>query len=341
MYSDRVTKGLADVAAFAGVSVATVRRVLTGQPGVAAKTKAAVLTALDVLGLERPTPYRGPAGGLVGLVVPDLRNPIFPALVEEVSIGLVKRGLVTVLCTRTADGVSESNYIDLLLRCEVAGMVFIGASYADAGPEQGKELREREIPLVLINSADENEGAPRVSVDDEAAAERALNHLASLGHERIGLILGPDGHVPSSRKLRAYARHMRASIDDQSWHDLVVHVPFTMEDGGAAITRLLARGVTGVVCASDALALGAIRMARRRGLAVPGDLSVTGFDDGPYMSVVEVPLTTIRQPVRAMGAAAVKLLDAQINGLPVPGDELLLEPELIVRGSTGPCRPSA
>jgi DNA-binding LacI/PurR family transcriptional regulator len=334
-----VTKGLADVAAFAGVSVATVRRVLADQPGVAAKTKASVLTALDVLGLERPAPYRSSKGGLVGLVVPDLQNPIFPALVEAVSIGLVKRGLVTVLCTRTADGVSESNYIDLLLRCEVAGMVFIGASYADAGPEQGKELRERGIPLVLINSADENEGTARVSVDDEAAAERALDHLASLGHERIGMILGPEGHVPSARKLRAYVRHMRALRDDQSWRDLVMHVSFSMEDGGAAMTRLLARGVTGVVCASDALALGAIHTARRRGLSVPGDVSVTGFDDGPYMSVVEVPLTTIRQPVRALGDAAVKLLDAQINGLPVPAEELLLNPELIVRESTG-ARPS-
>ena len=103
------------------------------------------------------------------------------------------------------------------------------------------------------------------------------------------------------------------------------------------MTRLLARGVTGVVCASDALALGAIRTARRRGLSVPGDVSVTGFDDGPYMSVVEVPLTTIRQPVRALGAAAVKLLDAQINSLPVPAEELLLDPELIVRESTGAC----
>jgi DNA-binding LacI/PurR family transcriptional regulator len=87
-----------------------------------------------------------------------------------------------------------------------------------------------------------------------------------------------------------------------------------MEGGGAAMNRLLGQGVTGVVCASDALALGAIRAARRRGVSVPGDVSVIGFDDSAYMSVVEAPLTTIRQPVRAMGAAAVKLLDAQING---------------------------
>ena len=92
---------------------------------------------------------------------------------------------------------------------------------------------------MLINAADENEGTARVSVDDEAAAERALNHLASLGHERIGMILGPEGHVPSARKLGAYVRHMRTLPDDQSWRDLVVHVPFSMEDGGAAMTRLL------------------------------------------------------------------------------------------------------
>ena len=327
------------MAAFAGVSVATVRRVLLDRPGIAPGTRAAVLTALDVFGLNRPEKFRGAKDGLVGLVVPDLQNPIFPALVEAVSIGLVKLGLMTALCTRTADGVSEANYIELLLRRDVAGIVFIGASYADAGPEYGRVLREREIPLVLINAADENEGVARVSVDDEAAAEQAMAHLASLGHERIGLILGPEGHVPSARKLGAYVRQMRTGPEDQSWRELVAHVPFSLEGGGAAMTRLLSRGATGVVCASDALALGAIRTARRRGLGVPEDVSVIGFDDSAYMPVVEAPLTTIRQPVRAIGAAAVKLLDAQINGQSLPGEELLLEPELIVRGSTGPCRP--
>ena len=327
------------MAAFAGVSVATVRRVLLDRPGIAPGTRAAVLTALDVFGLNRPEKFRTATDGLVGLVVPDLQNPIFPALVEAVSIGLVKLGLMTALCTRTADGVSEANYIELLLRRDVAGIVFIGASYADAGPEHGRVLREREIPMVLINAADENEGVARVSVDDEAAAEQALAHLASLGHERIGLILGPEGHVPSARKLGAYVRHTRTGPSDQSWRELVTHVPFSMEGGGAAMTRLLARGATGFVCASDALALGAIRTAKRRGLGVPEDISVIGFDDSAYMPVVEAPLTTIRQPVRAIGAAAVELLDAQINGLALPGEELLLEPELIVRGSTGPCRP--
>ena len=333
-----MTKKISDVAAFAGVSVATVRRVLNDKPGISPATRAAVLTALDVFGLERPTRLRteGERDGLVGLVVPDLQNPIFPAMVEALSIGLVKLGLMPVLCTRTADGVSEANYIELLLRREVAGIVFIGASYADAGPDAGRLLRERKIPLVLLNAADEHDGVPRISVDDAAAAEQALTHLASLGHERIGLILGPASHVPSARKLGAFVRWQEAVAGDQSWRDLVVHAPFSMEGGSAAAVRLLAEGATGLVCASDALALGAMRAARRRGLTVPGGVSVVGFDDSTYMVAVEPPLTTVRQPVRALGAAVIKLLSAQIAGQVVPTDEMLLEPELIVRSSTGP-----
>lgn len=333
-----MTKKISDVAQFAGVSVATVRRVLNDKPGISPATRASVLTALDVFGLERPTRLRAEnePGGLVGLVVPDLQNPIFPAMVEALSIGLGKLGLMPVLCTRTADGVSEANYIELLLRRDVAGIVFIGASYADAGPEHGRELREQKIPLVLLNAADENDGIPRVSVDDAAAADQAIAHLTSLGHERIGLILGPAGHVPSARKLGAYVRWQESVGGEQSWRDLVVHANFSMEGGNAAAARLIAEGVTGLVCASDALALGALRAARRHGLTVPGELSVVGFDDSAYMVAVEPPLTTVRQPVRALGAAVIRLLNAQITGHPVTGDEMLFEPELIVRGSTGP-----
>lgn len=337
-----VTKKISEVAEFAGVSVATVRRVLNDKPGISAATRAAVLTALDVFGLERPTRFRTESeqDGLVGLVVPDLQNPIFPAMVEAMSIGLVKLGLMPVLCTRTADGVSEANYIELLLRRDVAGIVFVGASFADAGPDAGRVLRERKIPLVLLNAADEHDGVPRVSVDDAAAAELALAHLTSLGHERIGLILGPASHVPSARKLGAYVRWQEARVGDRAgdrpWRDLVVHAPFSMEGGSAAATRLIAEGVTGIVCASDALALGALRAARRQGLTVPGGLSVVGFDDSAYMVAVEPPLTTVRQPVRALGAEVIRLLNEQLAGHVVQSEEMLLQPELIVRSSTGP-----
>lgn len=315
------------MAAFAGVSVATAGRVLNNKPGIAPGTRDAVLTALDALGFERPEAVRGERAGLVGLVVPDLLNPIFPAFVEAVSAGLVKQGLMPVLCTRTADGVSEANYIKLLLNHNVAGIVFIAGSYADAGPEYGQQLRDLRIPLVLINPADVN-GLPRVCVDDVVAVERAVDHLASLGHERIGLILGPVGHVPSARKLGAFV------ADNRGDRDLVTHTTFSMEGGRVAASRLLAGGATGLVCASDALALGAIRAVHKAGLSVPGEVSVVGFDDSPYMIATDPPLTTIRQPVQAMGVAAVESLKAQISGRTAV-EEMLFEPELIVRSSTG------
>jgi DNA-binding LacI/PurR family transcriptional regulator len=348
---------LSEVAEFAGVSTATVGRVLNGKAGIAAETRDAVLTALDVFGFERPVRFRAETAGLVGLVMPDLQNPIFPAFAEAVSLRLVKTGLMPVLCTRTADAVSEAHYIKLLLKHNVAGIIFVGASYADAGPEYGRELRERKIPIVLINPADINEGVSTVSVDDEAAVDQAMSHLSALGHDQIGLILGPIGHVPSARKLAAYrAAQERANPgstaygvligtnapggpdsdrESGSWRDLVAHTSFSMEGGAQAATRLLAEGVTAIVCASDALALGAIRAARRRGLSVPGDLSVVGFDDSIYMIATDPALTTLRQPIEAMSAAAVESLNAQINGNRIPTDQSVFEPELIVRSSTG------
>lgn len=324
---------LAEVAAFAGVSTATVGRVLNDKPGIAQSTRDAVLTALDVLGYERPSANRGESGGLVGLVVPDLLNPIFPLFVEAVSAGLVKQGLMPVLCSRTADGVSEANYIKLLLKQRVAGILFIGGSFADAGPVYCARLRKERIPLVLINPADVN-GLPRVCADDGAAVESALDHLVALGHERIGLVLGEVGHVPSARKLGAYRSYAERIGHAAEWRDLVCHTTFSMEGGGLAAAQLLAAGVTALVCASDALALGAIRAARRQGLSVPGEVSVVGFDDSAFMITADPPLTTVRQPVRAMGAAAVALLISQVKGHAVAGDEMVFEPELIVRGST-------
>jgi DNA-binding LacI/PurR family transcriptional regulator len=116
--------------------------------------------------------------------------------------------------------------------------------------------------------------------------------------------------------------------------EFVVRSIFSLEGGQAAASRLLDRGVTGIVCASDPLALGAIRAVRRRGLSVPEDVSVVGFDDSAFMSCTEPPLSTVRQPIEAMGRAAVELLCAQIQGTQAHSGELLFEPELVVRSST-------
>ncbi|MER5951521.1 LacI family DNA-binding transcriptional regulator [Streptomyces sp. NPDC001904] len=337
-----MTRRLAQVARKAGVSEATVSRVLNERPGVSEATRQSVLTALDVLGYERPTQLRGERARLVGLVLPELQNPIFPAFAEVIGGALAQQGLTPVLCTQTKNGVSEADYMELLLQQQVSGVVFAGGHFAQADADHGhyRRLAERKIPVVFINASIKGLDFPCVSCDDAVAVEQAWRHLASLGHDRIGLLLGPLDHMPSRRKLRAargVARAMGMTLDDT----LVERSLFSLEGGQAAASRLLDRGTTGIICASDPLALGAIRAARRRGLSVPEDLSVVGYDDSAFMTCTEPPLSTVRQPIEAMGRAAVELLMAQLQGSRTHLGELLFEPELVVRGSTGQLTASA
>ena len=332
-----MTRRLAEVAARADVSEATVSRVLNGKPGVSEGTRSRVLTALDVLGYERPSKLRGERPRLVGLVLPELQNPIFPALAEVISGHLAQHGLTPVLCTQTVGGATESDYVDLLLEQHVAGIIFAGGMYsqAEASHTHYDRLVRRRLPVVLINASIDELPFPRVVCDDASAMEQALDHLRSLGHERIGLLLGPADHVPSIRKL-ATAREAGARLGSEVDERLVAHSHFSLQSGQAAAARLLEYGATALVCASDPLALGAIRAARRARLEVPGDVSVIGYDDSAFMGSVEPPLTTVRQPIEAMGRAAVTALVNQIQGGAVTDEELIFEPELVVRRSTRP-----
>jgi DNA-binding LacI/PurR family transcriptional regulator len=326
---------LAEVAKKVGVSEATVSRVLNGKAGVSDSTREAVLTALDVLGYERPTQLRGERARLIGLVLPELQNPIFPALAEVIGGVLAQRGFTPVLCTLTAGGLSEADYVEMLLDQHASGVVFAGGYFAQAAAphDHYRLLHQRRIPVVLINAAIDNLDFPCVATDDAVAAGQAFRHLASLGHERIGLLVGPEDHMPSRRKLAAFVQHV-----EQAGHDVapVEHTLFSLEGGQAGATRMLRQDVTGVICASDVLALGAIRAVRRAGLDVPRDISVVGYDDSGWLNCTDPPLTTVRQPIESMGKAAVALLVNQMETMTVQPEELLFEPELVVRGSTGP-----
>src|SRR5215470_18944280 len=188
-----MTRRLAEVAKYVGVSEATVSRVLNGRPGISESTRNAVLTALDVLGYERPVKLRGQRARLVGLVLPELQNPIFPAFAEVVAGTLAQRGFTPVLCTRTEDGVSEADYVDMLLDQHVSGVIFAGGNYAQAAAEHEHyhRLLDRGLPVVLVNAAINDLGFPTVATDDSHAVEQAYTHLRSLGHERIALVAGP------------------------------------------------------------------------------------------------------------------------------------------------------
>ena len=333
---------LADIAAHAGVSEATVSRVLNHKPGVATATRQAVLTALDVLGYERPARLGERSAGLVGLIVPELENPIFPAFAQTIETVLAQRGYTPVLCTQTPGGVAEDEYVEMLRDRGVAGIIFVSGLHADstANPQRYHKLREHRLPIVLINGYVPGVDALFISNDDVASMELAIGHLSSLGHSRIGLAVGQARFVPVIRKVEGFLRSMRATVGLDDASGLIEHTFFSVEGGQAAAGRLIERGVTAVVCGSDMMALGAIRAARDRGLDVPRDISVVGYDDSPLIAFTDPPLTTVRQSVQAMGMAAVSALMEEIAGTPAPRTEFVFRPELVVRGSTGALRAS-
>ncbi|HEY9525222.1 MAG TPA: LacI family DNA-binding transcriptional regulator, partial [Thermopolyspora sp.] len=279
------TARLADIAAQAGVSEATVSRVLNGKAGVSATTRQAVLTALDLMGYERPQRLRQRSNGLIGLVTPELDNPIFPAFAQAIEKSLTGFGYTLVLCTQSPGGMPEDEFTELLLDRGVTGIVFVSGLHASttARIDRYTRLTERGLPIVLVDGYNDTIKAPFISPDDRTAARLAVQHLVDLGHQRIGLAVGQRRFVPVIRKIKGFQEAMARLLGVTTCDDLIQHSLFTVEGGQAATRVLLERGCTGIVCASDLMALGAIRACRERGLAVPGDVSVVGYDDSPLI----------------------------------------------------------
>ena len=330
-----MTRRLAEVAKYVGVSEATVSRVLNSKPGISDSTRAAVLTALDVLGYDRPAKLRGERARLVGLILPELANPIFPAFAEVVAGDLAKRGFTPVLCTRTANGVSEADYVDMLLDQHVSGVLFCGGHYAqaDADHEHYRRLRERGLPAVLVNAAVDDLGLPagvgrrraRRRPGVSATWPRSATSGSASSSARPTTCRRPASCAafiaqPGSRPARAGRAH---------------HVL----DGGRPRRRRpagQARRHRDDLRQRPARA----RCDPGRPPARPQRCRATSRSSASttpsFMNCTDPPLTTVRQPIEAMGQAAVALLVNQIAGQAASSDELLFEPELVVRGSTGP-----
>lgn len=328
---------LADIAVQAGVSEATVSRVLNGKAGVSPSTRQAVLTALDFMGYERPLRLRQRSNGLIGLVTPELDNPVFPAFAQAVEKALGQHGYTPVLCTQPSGGAPEDEFTEMLIDRGVSGIVFISGLHADATARMDRYTRmtDRGLPIVLVDGYNEAIQAPFISPDDRLATRLAVRHLVDLGHERIGLALGQRRFVPALRKIEGFRQAMTHLPRAADADDLIEHSLATVEGGQAAAGALFDRGCTAVFCASDLMALGAIRAARQRGLNVPGHVSVVGFDDSPLIPFTDPPLTTVRKPIGAMASAAVETLLEIVDGAPSKNLELMFQPELVVRRSTG------
>ncbi|MFC0844813.1 LacI family DNA-binding transcriptional regulator [Streptomyces noboritoensis] len=325
--------GITDVAAHAQVSEATVSRVINRRQGVSRKTRETVEQAMAELGYERPT-----QGQLVAVVTEFVSNPFFADVAERIESALAPHGLKTILCPVFPGGVQELDFLSALVDKGVAAVVFLSASNTVEGAdtESYELLRQRRVPYVGINGEfADGVPVPVFSTDDALAAELAVDHLHRLGHRRIGMASGPSGNRPADRRVRGFVDAMtrRGTDDAERW---VVRQSYTVEGGQAAAASLVAQGATAIVAASDYMALGAVRGLRRQGLSVPDDVSVVGYDGSSVTEFTDPALTTVRQPADRLALEVGRSVLSLVSNREVPTGELLFDPELVIRASTGP-----
>ncbi|GAB7193491.1 LacI family DNA-binding transcriptional regulator [Kineococcus sp. NUM-3379] len=334
----RARTSLADIAARAGVSQATVSRALNGRPGVAQATRERIAAAMEGMGYQRLSVPQARPAGLVGVVVPEIDNPVFPALGQALGRSLVASGLTWALLSQGPGGLDEDGCTTTLLAHGAVGAVLVSGLHANlsADPSRYALLRRRGLALVTVNGYRPGAGMPSFSVDDREGMATALRHLVRLGHRRVGLALGPPHYVTTARKLAAFRAAHRAVLGQDLPAGLLAHAPFGVAGGRTAGAALLASGVTAVVCGSDLMALGVVEALRAKGLRIPEDVSVVGSDDSALMAHTDPPLTTLRMPVEELAEAAVGALLAQLRGgQEAPQDtDVLLAPRLTVRRST-------
>ena len=327
---------MADIAAHAGVSTATVSRVFNGVGQVSDETRRKVLTAIDELGYDRPTPERTPDTPTIGVIVPELTNPIFAAFAHHLQEEVARAGGIAMIRSQTPGATSEFDHLSSLLEHRASGLIFVSGRHADLLADLGPyhEVVARSIPLVTINGTRAEIPAPDFSTDDTLGIRAAVTHLHELGHSRIALLTGRTHIVPALRKAEAFTQVMEELVGDHS--PIIEETFYTYEAAAAHTNGLIERGVTAIVTGSDLQALGAIRTITSLGLSVPEDISVIGFDDSFLMSHLSPGLTTVHQPVPAIVAAAVRnLFEALATPDYTPEHaDYVFSPDLVVRATT-------
>ena len=327
---------MADIAVHAGVSTATVSRVFNGVGQVSDETRRKVLTAIDELGYDRPTPERTPDTPTIGVIVPELMNPIFAAFAHHLQEEVARAGGIAMIRSQTPGATSEFDHLSSLLEHRASGLIFVSGRHADLLADLGPyhEVVARSIPLVTINGTRAEIPAPDFSTDDTLGIRAAVTHLHELGHSRIALLTGRTHIVPALRKAEAFTQVMEELVGDHS--PIIEETFYTYEAAAAHTNGLIERGVTAIVTGSDLQALGAIRTITSLGLSVPEDISVIGFDDSFLMSHLSPGLTTVHQPVPAIVAAAVRnLFEALATPDYTPEHaDYVFSPDLVVRATT-------
>lgn len=343
MAARRVT--ITDVAKAANVHASTVSRVLNGRAELSLlpATRERVIAAATRLGYRPSALARGlrlRRTFTLGMLVPDITNPVFPPIIKGVEGAAHARGYHLILCNTDDSFEREASYLRVLREWRVDGILIASSSTADATIA---ELRRDKTPFVLLNSASRASDDLAVVPDNRQGVSAALDHLIQLGHRRIGLIAAPQTTVTGQERLlaaRATLRRHHLAHEDAL---VAVADSFSEASGYRAARRLLldAEPPTAIFGANDLIALGAIRLAREIGLAVPRDLSVVGFNDIPLSELFDPPLTTVRVPQEDMGVLAAALLIDQLEGRHIERRQVVLETQLMVRGSTSTPVPAA
>ncbi|MFF0748898.1 LacI family DNA-binding transcriptional regulator [Streptomyces sp. NPDC004267] len=341
-----MTVTLADVAARARVSPATVSRVLNGNYPVAAATRERVMTAVDELDYVPNGPASSLAAAtsdLVGILVNDIADPFFGIMAGAAQgamgarPGLAGGEKLAVVCNTGGSPERELTYLTLLQRQRAAAVILTGGSLEDDEHQATvaaklARLAEAGTRVVLCGRPPVPDvAAATLAFDNRAGARLLTEHLLALGHRRIGYVAGPADRTTTRHRLEGHRAALAAAGVPEG---PTVHGPYDRASGHTATAELLRRApdLTAVVAANDTVALGVCAALRERGLSIPEDVSVAGFDDLPFSVDVVPALTTVRLPLHEAGARAGRLA---LGAETAPADGVATIPaELVVRGST-------
>jgi DNA-binding LacI/PurR family transcriptional regulator len=325
-----------DVARLAGVSTATVSRALNGTGQIAPATRAAIDAAVAQLGYHPNTAARSlvtRSTQTIALLLPDITNPFYADLVSGIQRRALETGHTMLLCTTEGDAEREEQYLALLRAKQVDGVLVDGLVLP---PDRIARFVRNGPPIVCLDRDVESASVPLVQVDNRLGARRATEHLLELGHRQIAHVAGAPGLGISEERVGGY-RDALVAVGLAPDPRLVATGAFTEEGGHEATLGLLdAAEPTAVFAANDLSALGALSALAERGLRVPDDVSVVGFDDLRLSRFTTPPLTTVHQPAREIARRATDLLLDLAAGRPPQELRHVLEPELVVRGSTAP-----
>ena len=324
---------IADVARYAGVSVATVSHVMNRTRHVEPETAERVRAAIAALRYSPNSLARSLRRGetkTIGLLLPDNSNPFFASLARQIEDAGFVAGYTVILCNSDGSAEKEERYLSVLMAKQIDGLIFAGSSdharvFAHLSPDVPAVLLDRDIHSVSVDS---------VLVDHDHGGYLAGRYLVGLGHSKIGAIGGPRDSSSSPARLHGFVRALheaglelpRASVVDSDYH---------FAGGRLAMERLMGQApeITAVFACNDLMAMGAITALRARGLRVPDDMSMVGFDDIPYAVTTWPPLTTIAQPVEKIGMRAVSLLLERLGEPAAPSRREVLAPVLVERES--------